>query len=94
MSFLLNIGDVHVQSLWNNDHVAKHVNDVSKSHHQMHMHPNVHEREESTKECIAKNTNRAFLYLKDFPSFCHKFAYNKGHLLQNGIFSQLLSPDY
>jgi len=66
VSFLLNIGDVHVQSLWNNDHVAKHVNDVSKSHHQMHMHPNVHEREESTKECIAKNTNHAFLYLKEY----------------------------
>ena len=35
-----------------------------------------------------------FLYLKDFPSFCHKFEYNMGHLMKNGIFSQLLSPDY
>jgi len=45
-------------SAWNNDHVAKHVQGVSKSNSQMHMKPQVFEREEDTKACLAQKIDQ------------------------------------
>jgi hypothetical protein len=54
VSFLLNLGNCDVRSTWlqYDDNVARHIEAVSKSHHQMHMHPEVQQREHLTKECI------------------------------------------
>jgi hypothetical protein len=55
MSFLVAMSKVPVASIWSGNKVAHHVNAVSKSNQQMHIHPQVFHREENTKNCIAKN---------------------------------------
>lgn len=57
IALLLNLGGVEVLSAWNNDHVAKHVEGVSKENSQMHMKAGVYEREEATKACLAKEAD-------------------------------------
>ena len=54
ISLLLHLAGIDVVSAWNNDHVAKHVKDVSKSNSQLHMKANVYEREEATKACLTR----------------------------------------
>ena len=60
LSLLFNFADLRVVSAWNNDHVAKHIEGVSKSNSQMHMKPNVHEREEAAKNCLKEKAGRIF----------------------------------
>lgn len=58
ISLILCLANVDVVSAWNNDHVAKHVDGVSKSNSQMHMKPNVYERENSAKACLIANAGK------------------------------------
>lgn len=61
ISLILNFGNINVYSIWvDNDNVAKHIEGVSKSNGQMHMHDNVFEREMNTQNCIKKYANEAF----------------------------------
>jgi hypothetical protein len=55
VSYLLHRAGVRMQSVWNNDNMAAHVEGVSKSNSQMHMNSNVFKREEITKLCIVEN---------------------------------------
>lgn len=57
IALLLNLGGVEVLSAWNNDHVAKHIEGVSKDNSQMHMKASVYEREEATKACLTKEAD-------------------------------------
>jgi hypothetical protein len=53
ISFLISLDkSLHVQSIWSGSKVAHHVNGVSRSGQQMHIHPQVFEREEATKKCL------------------------------------------
>ena len=54
MSFLVAMSGVDVKSIWSGQKVAHHVNSVSKSNQQMHIHPQVFQREDNTKKCIAE----------------------------------------
>jgi len=60
VSFLLNLGHCDVRSTWRqyDDNVARHIEAVSMSHHQMHMHAQVQQREHLTKECIQMHAER------------------------------------
>lgn len=58
VSFWLYLYEYDVVSIWSNDNLAVHIPGVSTQHHQMHMHPQVFEREERTKSCI-------YTYAKD-----------------------------
>ena len=61
VSFIMHIAGARVVSLWNEDSEATvmHIEGVSKSHDQMHLHPQVLEREQNTKECITLNSGIA-----------------------------------
>lgn len=52
-SFFVFLSNLSVKSLWNGQKVAHHINDVSTSNQQMHLHPRVNYREEETKICIS-----------------------------------------
>jgi hypothetical protein len=54
ISLLVYLSKIRVQSVWSGKKVAYHVNGVSTSNQQMHIHPEVFEREEGTKECLVK----------------------------------------
>jgi hypothetical protein len=61
ISLILNFGNINVNSVWvDNDNVAKHIEGVSKSNGQMHMHYNVFNREINTQNCIKKYADEAF----------------------------------
>ena len=53
-----------MHSLWNNQHVAKHIEGASRSHFQMHLDPRVHAREQQTKACIVGHADAALEYLR------------------------------
>lgn len=55
LSYLVAMSKAPVASIWSGQKVAHHVNAVSKSNQQMHIHPQVFHREENTKNCIAAN---------------------------------------
>lgn len=58
ISFLISLSHAHnIQSIWNGKKVAHHVNGVSKSGQQMHIHRDVFHREEITKQCITNLSN-------------------------------------
>jgi hypothetical protein len=59
LSFAFDIASLPVKSIWNNEKVAGHITGLSKDFGQMHMHPQVHERETETKECIVLNADAA-----------------------------------
>lgn len=52
ISLAIAFSDIKVLSIWDGDNVAKHVDGVSKSNSQMHMHKDVFMREEKTKDCV------------------------------------------
>ncbi len=54
VSLLLSLAGVNMRSVWNNDNMATHIEGVSKSNSQMHMHPKVFAREEAAKACIVQ----------------------------------------
>eukprot|EP01041_Mallomonas_annulata_P006143 gene6143-12443_t len=62
ISFLLHLSGAIVTSLWNDQHqwqqqsVARHIEGVSTSHRQMHMHHMLHVREELTKMCVMETS--------------------------------------
>lgn len=61
ISFILSISQYNnVESIWSGIKVANHVNGVSRSGQQMHIHPNVFQREEDTKKCIVENGNEIY----------------------------------
>ena len=63
ISLIFNLLDIKVHSLWNDEKVAMHIDGVSKSNNQMHMHPEVMNRENETKECITLNAEVAYSIL-------------------------------
>jgi hypothetical protein len=52
ISFFFSLGKVPVYSIWNNDKLVFHVDNVSVNNFQMHKDPLVFDREEQTKSCI------------------------------------------
>lgn len=54
LSVLFHVAGLPVKSLWNGTSVAGHVDGVSKSNFQMHMHDQVFEREEKAKTCLTQ----------------------------------------
>lgn len=61
ISLLLNFAGFQVKSIGTHgNNVAGHIEGVSKSNSQMHMHSEVFDREESTKSCITRHANRAY----------------------------------
>jgi hypothetical protein len=52
VSVLFYAAGIRVRSIWQNDKLVGHVDGVSKSNFQMHMHPKVFEREFDTKSCL------------------------------------------
>jgi hypothetical protein len=52
VSFFLSLLEVPVYSIWNDDKLTVHVNNVSTSHFQMHLDKQVFFREEQTKSCL------------------------------------------
>lgn len=59
ISYVLALGGIKVNSIWNNDNVAKHIEGISKSNMQMHLNAKVFKRESNTKECIQLHSNEA-----------------------------------
>jgi len=57
IALLLNLAGIRVVSAWNNDHVAKHVEGVSKSNSQLHTKPDVFKREEAAKACLSRKAD-------------------------------------
>eukprot|EP01036_Dinobryon_divergens_P029318 gene29318-38397_t len=60
ISFLLNMANITLTSIWNNDNMAEHIEGVSKSNFQMHMHQNVFAREHATKKCIVDHAQTLY----------------------------------
>ena len=60
ISLLFHLAEIYVLSAWNNDHVAKHVEGVSKSNSQLHMKDSVFEREEATKVCLTRQASNIY----------------------------------
>lgn len=50
----------NIESIWSGIKVANHVNGVSRSNQQMHIHPDVFQREEDTKKCIIDHSNEIY----------------------------------
>ena len=57
ISYSLALGSIKVNSIWNNDNVAKNIDGISKSNMQMHLNSKVFKRESNTKECIILFSN-------------------------------------
>ena len=57
ISYSLALGSIKVNSIWNNDNVAKNIDGISKSNMQMHLNSKVFKRESNTKECIILSSN-------------------------------------
>lgn len=64
LSFLFDVANVTIHSIWDYDNFAQHVEGVSKSNFQMHMNPKVFQREEETKQCITERANAAVNLLR------------------------------
>ena len=58
IALLFNLAGVRVVSAWNNDHVAKHVQGVSKSNSQLHTKKDVFKKEDNTKACLALKVDK------------------------------------
>lgn len=58
IALLFNLAGVRVVSAWNNDHVAKHVEGVSKSNSQLHTKKDVFKKEDNTKACLALKVDK------------------------------------
>ena len=65
ISLAFSFASLKIVSLWNNDNVAKHVEGVSKSHSQMHMHKDVFMREEKTKDCVRQHAVSAYKLIEN-----------------------------
>jgi hypothetical protein len=63
VSLLFSLFGFEVSSIWNNENLAKHVDNVSKSHFQMHMSKDVFRKEEYTKACISTFAKDAALLI-------------------------------
>lgn len=66
VAFLLFVNSISVKSIWKGESVANHVDNVSKSNHQMHMSPAVFDHEQSTKACIQTFAPQVYDILCDF----------------------------
>jgi hypothetical protein len=64
LSFLVYLSGMSTRSMWNGEKVAHHVNDVSTSNMQMHLHPKVMQREDDTKRCISKYAQEIYNMLE------------------------------
>lgn len=64
ISLALHLANITSYSLWNGSKVANHVNGVSTSFEQMHLHTQVMRREEVTKECIEHAMRFFYEYVK------------------------------
>ena len=70
ISFLLNMANITLTSIWNNDNMAEHIEGVSKSNFQMHMHQNVFVREHATKKCIVDHAQTIYFLVESKSSDC------------------------
>ncbi|RYH32747.1 hypothetical protein EON65_00165 [archaeon] len=64
VSIWLYLYEYDVISIWSNDNLAIHIHGVSTHHHQMHMHPQVFEREERTKSCLYTYANEVYAWVR------------------------------
>lgn len=70
ISFILNLANITLRSIWNNDNMAEHIEGVSKSNFQMHMNPNVFAREHATKKCIVDHAQKIHFLVESKNSDC------------------------
>lgn len=63
ISFLLDMFNVQVSSVWDNYSVAGHLNGVSKQNFQMHTSDKVFQREEAVKTCLAEHANDIYQFI-------------------------------
>lgn len=61
VSFLFSLANVSIYSIWNNDKLTEHIDNVSLSNFQMHRDGHVFRREERTKSCIYSNAPSIYL---------------------------------
>lgn len=59
ISFVFNVANFTVRSLWDDTRVAGHIDGVSKHNHQMHMMDQVMTRESETQKCVMMNAKVA-----------------------------------
>jgi hypothetical protein len=64
VSLLIHLTKFPTRSLWNGQRVAGHVDDVSKSNFQLHMHHDVFVREYDTQQCLQHRSSEIVRMLK------------------------------